>query len=161
MPSWLEVRAELPGHTPAEMNAVAIRSARLEDADQLARLFDQLGHPQPLDSLRGRLETLLGDARADVLVADDSGALIGAATYFFVPVAHDSGPWCRITTLIVDEACRGNGIGQTLVVAAEKAARDASCSRIEATSARHRTAAHRFYERLGYGQTSVHYLKRL
>jgi GNAT superfamily N-acetyltransferase len=143
------------------MTAVAIRSARLEDADQLARLFDQLGHPQTGDVLRGPLENVLADPRADVLVADDRGALVGATTYFLVPVAHDSRPWCRITTLVVDEARRGHGIGRLLVAAAETAAREAACSRIEATSALHRTGADRFYERLGYGRTSAHFLKRL
>jgi hypothetical protein len=48
-----------------------------------------------------------------------------------------------------------------LVAAAETAAREAACSRIEATSALHRTGAHRLYERLGYGRTSAHFLKRL
>jgi hypothetical protein len=114
------------------MTAVAVRSARLEDAEQLARLFDHLGHPQTGDALRGRLEGVLADPRADVLVADDGGSLVGAATYFLVPVAHDSRPWCR----------------------------DATCSRIEATSALHRTGAHRFYDELGYSRTSAHFLKR-
>jgi predicted N-acetyltransferase YhbS len=142
------------------MTTVAVRSARREDADQLARLFDQLGHPQAEDELRGRLESVLADPRADVLVATDAEALVGAATYFLVPVAHDNRPWCRITTLVVDKAHRGNGIGRMLVEAAEKAARHASCSRIEATSALHRADAHRFYERLGYRRISAHYLKR-
>jgi GNAT superfamily N-acetyltransferase len=142
------------------MSAVAVRSARLEDADQLARLFDQLGHPQAEDELRGRLEHVLADPRADLLVATDAEALVGAANYFLVPVVHDNRPWCRITTLVVDAAHRGHGIGQMLVEAAEKAARHASCSRIEATSALHRGGAHRFYESLGYRRTSAHYLKR-
>jgi len=33
----------------AEMTAAAVRSARLEDANQLAGLFGQLGHPQAGD----------------------------------------------------------------------------------------------------------------
>lgn len=143
------------------MTMVDVRSARLEDADRLVVLFDQLGHPQTRDGLRRRLEEMLGDPRADVLVADDSGTLVGAATYFFVPVAHDSRPWCRITTLLVDKAHRGLGIAGLLVEAAEAAARHAHCSRIEATSALHRSSAHRFYDRLGYGRTSAHFLKRL
>jgi len=145
----------------AEMAAVAVRSVRLEDVDQLARLFDQLGHPQTADGLRTALVGVLADPRADVLVADDDGAVVGAAAYFMVPVAHDSRPWCRITTLVVDEAHRGRGIGHTLVEAAEVAARDVGCSRTEATSALHRTGAHRLYERHGYCRTSTHFLKRL
>lgn len=143
------------------MGGAVIRSVRPGEAGRLARLFDQLGHPQTADALRERLERVLSDDRADVLVAEDDGVLVGAATYFFVPVAHDDRPWCRITTLVVDEARRGHGIGQKLVEAVEKAASDASCSRIEATSALHRTGAHRFYERLGYGRGSAHFLKRL
>jgi GNAT superfamily N-acetyltransferase len=143
------------------MTQVAVRAARLEDVDQLARLFDQLGYPQTADGLRSALEGVRADPRAGVLVADDGGAVVGAATYFFVPVVHDSRPWCRITALVVDEARRGDGIGRVLVQAAEAAARDAACSRIEATSALQRIRAHRFYKRLGFGRTSAHLLKRL
>ena len=138
-----------------------VRPARVEDAEQLARLFDQLGYPQPGEALRGALKTTLEDPRAAVLVADRDGALVGAATCYFVPVAHDSRPWCRITTLVVDEAHRGRGVGRMLLEAAERTARHAGCSRVEATSALHRTGAHRLYERLDYGRTSAHFLKRL
>jgi hypothetical protein len=48
-----------------------------------------------------------------------------------------------------------------LTEAAEQAARDIPCARIEATSALHRTGAHRLYQGLGYGRTSAHFLKRL
>ncbi|MGP0050027.1 MAG: GNAT family N-acetyltransferase [Solirubrobacteraceae bacterium] len=143
------------------MTALRARSVRLDDVDQLVVLFDQLGYPQSRDALRGAVETAVADPRAAVLVADDSGTLVGAATYFLVPVVHDSRPWCRITTLVVDEAYRRRGIGQMLADAAEAAARAAGCSRIEATSALRRTNAHRLYEKLGYGRTSAHFLKRL
>jgi GNAT superfamily N-acetyltransferase len=140
---------------------VIVRSARVDDVDQLARLFDELGHPQTNDGLAAALQAALADTRAGVLVADDTGALVGAATYFLVPVVHDGRPWCRITTLVVDEAHRNHGIGKRLVEGAEAAARHAGCSRIEATSALHRAGAHRLYDRLGYGRTSAHFLKRL
>ena len=104
---------------------------------------------------------MLADPRAEVLVAEDAGALVGAATYFFVPQVHKDQPWCRVTTLVVDEGHRGHGIGRMLLEAAERAAQEASCSRIEATSALHREGAHRFYEGIGYGRTSAHFLKRL
>lgn len=143
------------------MTSVTVRSARPEDAIQLARLFDQLGYLQTPDALRCAISSVLDDPRSDLLLAEDGGALVGAISCFFVPVAHDSHPWCRITALVVDDGRRGQGIGQRLVQAAEKAAREASCSRIEVTSALHRTDAHRFYERLDYARTSAHFLKRL
>jgi len=143
------------------MAAYALRSARVDDLARLARLFDQLGHPQPAGALRGSLESVLGDPRAGVIVAHSDGQLLGAAAFCFVPVPHETRPWCRITALVIDEAHRGDGIGRTLVEAVQVAARDAGCSRIEATSALHRADAHRFYVKLGYGQTSTHFLKRL
>lgn len=75
-----------------ECSGRSLSSARLEDADQLAGLFDQLGHPQRVETLRDSLVNVLADPRADVLVAAKSGALVGAVTYFLVPVAHDSRP---------------------------------------------------------------------
>lgn len=143
------------------MTQVAVRRARLQDVDALARLFHQLGHPRTADALRDTLDAVLADPRAGVLVADDGVAVVGAATYALVPVGHESRPWCRITALVVDETHRGRGIGQILVRAAEAAARAAGCSRIEVTSALRRADAHRFYDRLGYGRTSAHFLKRL
>jgi GNAT superfamily N-acetyltransferase len=143
------------------MTAMVVRSARVEDADQLVLLFDQLGRREAADGLSSRLEALLADPRADVFVADDGGAIVGLATYFLVPVAHEDGAWCRITALVVDEAHRGLGIGRTLVLATEAAAREAGCARIEATSALHRTRAHQFYDGLAYRRTSAHLLKRL
>ncbi len=74
------------------MTALRARSVRLDDVDQLVVLFDQLGYPQSRDALRGAVETAVADPRAAVLVADDSGTLVGAATYFLVPVVHDSPP---------------------------------------------------------------------
>jgi len=143
------------------MFSPCVRSAQFDDGEELARLFGQLGYPQAADSLRSRLESVLADPRAGVIVADDAGSLIGAATYFLVPVAHEAGSWCRITALVVDEDNHGRGIGRMLVEAAETAAREAACSRIEATSALHRAGAHGFYSSLGYVKTSAHFLKRI
>ena len=141
--------------------SVKIRLGDIADFEALAHLFCQLGYPEASEGLTERLETLLADPRADILVADDTHTLVGLATTFFVPVAHESGPWCRITALVVDVAHRGRGVGEALVVAAEQAARRAGCVRIEATSAVHRSDAHQFYEHLGYTRESEHFLKQL
>lgn len=70
----------------------------------------------------------------------------------------------RIVALVVSSACRGQGIGQQLVQAAENAAAELSCAVVEVTSARSRTDFHPFYQNLGYqdwGDRSVRYLKDL
>jgi GNAT superfamily N-acetyltransferase len=139
---------------------VAIRTARASDVDALAGLVAQLGYDQPAAALMPRLEAMISDPDASVLVAADDAAVVGAAMLQIVPVLHEPGGWCRVTMLVVDERHRGAGTGTALLAAAEDWARDSGCSRIEATSAERRADAHRFYLDRGYGQTSRHFLKR-
>jgi len=97
------------GNTGTEMPAATVRPAELTDVDGLISLLSQLGYPEAIDGLLNRLEMMLADPRAEVLVAEHAGALLGLATIFFVPVAHEISPWCRITALVVDEHHRGRG----------------------------------------------------
>jgi GNAT superfamily N-acetyltransferase len=143
------------------MNSVSVRSAGPADVRKLASLLRQLGHRQDVDSLRVRLEALLSDPRAGAVVASADDDVIGVATYFLVPVIHEDGAWCRITTLVIDELRRRQGVGRQLVAAVEKIAREAGCARLEVTSASHRATAHRLYDGSGFCQTSTHFLKRL
>ena len=55
-----------------------------------------------------------------------------------------------ITTLIVDERCRGMGLGKELVDALIKKSREYECKKIELDSGFHREETHKFYERLGF-----------
>jgi hypothetical protein len=59
------------------LSAVTVRPAEIADVDGLARLFLQLGYSGAGDGLPDRLEMMLADPRADVLVAEDGGALLG------------------------------------------------------------------------------------
>jgi aminoglycoside 6'-N-acetyltransferase I len=143
------------------MPKLEVRSAQANDADNLARLFRQLGYPEARDGLDERLEDILGDPRAEVFIAQNGQYVVGTVALFIVPVAHESGAWCRVTALVVDEDNRGRGIGEALMAAAESAARAAGCIRVEATSALDRLVAHEFYAALGYARESNHFLKRL
>jgi GNAT superfamily N-acetyltransferase len=55
--------------------------------------------------------------------------------------------------MVVDEAHRGQRIGEDLVRHAESLARAAGCYKLTLTSNKRRTDAHRFYERLGFART--------
>jgi GNAT superfamily N-acetyltransferase len=138
-----------------------IRPAVAEDAAGLAALFTQLGYPESGDGLAGRLASASIDPAQLLLVADDGGRLLGAAALAFVPVVHESRPWCRVSALVVAKDASGAGVGGGLMEAAERAAVEAGCSRIEATSRISRERAHAFYRRRGYATGSHHFLKRL
>jgi predicted N-acetyltransferase YhbS len=102
-----------------------------------------------------------GGGRSAALVAERDGSVVGLLTLHMVPVLHEPGDWCRITSLVVHPAARRSGVARALVTQAESRARAAGCARIEVTSALHRDGAHDFYRSQGYGRVSEHFLKRL
>jgi N-acetylglutamate synthase-like GNAT family acetyltransferase len=153
--------AELSKQQHEERPSVAqVRRAELSDIDSLVQLCEQLGYEVEAGEVKNRLSDLLEDPQSDVIVAE-TDKVAGLATIYYVPTLHEAGPWARITAVVVDENERGAKVGSALVEAAESAAREQGCSRIEATSAFHRENAHRFYKQHGYEQVAAHFLKRL
>ena len=96
-----------------------------------------------------------------VLVAELDGVLVGCLSTSVMRVLHRPAPVGRISMMVVDEALRSRGLGAVLVRAAEKVLAAQGCYMVEVTSHVRRTEAHRFYERLGYQQTSVRLAKEL
>jgi predicted N-acetyltransferase YhbS len=75
-----------------------------------------------------------------VLVAERAGRIVGLVTLHMVPVLHDPGDWCRLTSLVVRPSARRGGVARALVAEAESLARAAGW---------------------GYGRVSEHFLKPL
>lgn len=130
---------------------LVIRRALAADAPAIERLYRQLvGHPQV--SVRpDRLAALADDAGSVVLVADRSGEVCGTLLLCLcADVMFADQPFAVIENIVVDEACRGLGIGGHLLAHAEARCRDAGCSKIMLTSAASRTRAHRWFDRQGF-----------
>ena len=136
-----------------------IREARPDDAAPLARLIDELGYPATKGDVSARLQ-LLVERGEPPLIADLDG-VVGCLTWHMMHVLHRPRPVGRITMLVVAAQARSRGIGAALVEAAEARLREAGCGLIEVTSNRRRVDAHRFYDRLGYEQTSFRFGKSL
>jgi GNAT superfamily N-acetyltransferase len=56
----------------------------------------------------------------------------------------------QIEAVRVDEAYRGRGLGAAFITWAVSEARRLHCALVQLTTDKSRTAAHRFYERLGF-----------
>jgi GNAT superfamily N-acetyltransferase len=138
-----------------------IRTARLADAAELARLFTELGHPATEEDVRARWDAWQASGNIGLVVDGDSGELFGAATLHQTIVLHRAKPIGRISALIVDARYRAAGIGRALVDAAERMFTEAGCGTVEVTSNMRRTDAHAFYQRLGYELTSARFVKPL
>ena len=123
-------------------------------------MIGQLGYEVTPGEVAERLEAMHAEGRL-VLVAELDGAVVACLSTSVMRVLHRPAPVGRISMMVVDEGLRGGGIGADLVRAAEQPLAAQGCYMIEVTSHVRRTAAHRFYERLGYERTSVRLAKEL
>jgi predicted N-acetyltransferase YhbS len=142
------------------MSKPVIRTAAADDAHALERLIGQLGYEATAAEVAGRLAEMEREGRL-VLVAELEGWVVGCLSTSVMRVPHRPAPVGRISMMVVDEAMRSRGIGAELVRAAERALEAQGCYMVEVTSHVRRMDAHRFYERLGYGKTSVRLVREL
>ena len=137
-----------------------IRLARLEDTDALANLAGQLGYPSTVEQIRRRFEVLMekSDENA-VFVAEANGKILGWVHVHIYSLLVDD-PETEIGGLVVDEAARGQRIGEELMQAAEAWTLEKGCSSVYLRSNVIRTRAHEFYKRLGYSVVKSQYAFR-
>ena len=130
--------------------AIIVRLARLEDAETLAKLADQLGYPSTVEQVRKRFEVLSekSDENA-IFVAEADGKILGWVHAHIYNLLVDD-PETEIGGLVVDETARGQHIGEKLMQAAEAWTLEKGCSSVYLRSNVIRTRAHEFYKRLGY-----------
>jgi GNAT superfamily N-acetyltransferase len=143
------------------MNDCSIREAKLTDAPAIARLVTQLGYPTSSSEMENRLQTLLAHSDYITLVAEVSSTVVGLVGAYVGHAIEFTGTYGRLTVLVVDEQWRGHGIGKALMGRIERWLRGQGATRIVLTSGKQRAEAHRFYERLGYSETGVRFVKRL
>ena len=140
-----------------------IRESRLTDAESVSALSGQLGYPVSVEVIRERLQRLTDDPDHMVVVAcGPDGKIVGWMDVGIV-FHLQSGTYCEIGGLVVDESARKNGIGRELVAYAEKWAADRKIQRVLVRSNAKRADAHRFYLREKYElvKTSAVFEKRL
>jgi N-acetylglutamate synthase-like GNAT family acetyltransferase len=145
---------------PAGGPGPLIRDARVDDAQDVARLLDQLGYPTSATTVESRLERLciVGDR---VVVAELDGLVVGLAHLQVAPTIECDRPAAKIGALVVDEAHRGRGVGRALVEEMEAEARRRECEVLFLTTSERRADAHAFYERVGLEQTGRRYARTL
>lgn len=143
---------------------ITIRPVGVADAERVAVLLGQLGYPTEAARVRARLDDWLADPRSVLIAAEADGLVVGVAALHVMPLLEHDGRRGRLVALVVDDSCRGQGVGRRLVAEAEHEARGLGCRDLEITSSRARDAAHGFYRGLGYEDvcaTSARFLKAL
>jgi len=143
------------------MTAVTLRPAHEADAEHVASLLTELGYPSTAEGVKDRLSGALSSPRSCCLLARAENGVIGLMSAELIPYFPTGSKICRVTSLVVSSRHRSRGVGEKLMAAAAKFAREHGCSGIEVTSSERRVDAHRFYQRLGFVGTGLRFFQTL
>lgn len=141
--------------------SVVIREARLADAERLAELMQQLGYTIAPAKLADKIADFSKSHSDTVFVAELDDNLAGFISCHLTPLFHQPGSSGRITSLLVEQSVRNNGIGRRLVAEAESFFISQQCVKFEVTSGLERSETHWFYQTLGYQADNLRFIKNL
>jgi ribosomal-protein-alanine acetyltransferase len=102
-------------------------------------------------TIRRNLRNLLRTPSAYCAGAYHGGELVGSMVILF----RSNSQSARVHSLAVSPSLRGTGIGRRMMTAAEREARKRGCSRMRLEVRMDNISAIRFYEHLGFIDTSV------
>jgi GNAT superfamily N-acetyltransferase len=115
------------------------------------RASEDPSDPAPYEAA---LQEITDSPGATVLVAEEDGEVVGMCQVVTFRHLQQAGGLCaEIESMHVDERYRNRGIGGVLLTAAVDWARSMGCYRVQLTSNKARTAAHRFYLRHGFEES--------
>ena len=144
----------------SEQQAIEVHEAtEVDDAlmAAMARLIPQLSNSNPPPD-GDALEAIVSSDSSVLLLAVDPAAtgeeaILGAMTLVLFRIPTGLRAW--IEDVVVDEAARGRGVGETLNRAAIEWARGAGATTVDLTSRPSREAANRLYRRLGFQERAT------
>jgi GNAT superfamily N-acetyltransferase len=132
-----------------------IRPATAEDTPTVCRLirglaeYERLAHAVALDEERLRAHLFGPRPFAEVLLAEEAGAVVGYALFFHSYSTFLGQPGVFLEDLFVEPAHRGKGHGKALLRALARLAVERGCGRLEWAVLNWNEPAIRFYEALG------------
>jgi ribosomal protein S18 acetylase RimI-like enzyme/predicted double-glycine peptidase len=129
--------------------ALSVRPATLADLDALVALETQSFVTDRLS--RRQLRYMLTKARADTLLAEEGGMLLG----YILALYSRGTAVARIYSIAVSPQARGRGIGRALIDATEAAAWDKERAYVRLEIRRDNLASQALFERAGYRRFGV------
>ena len=139
------------------VNDLVIRRATAADVAAIVAMIadDQLGATrESLDDLTPYLrafERIDSDPNQVLVVAERNDEVIGTLQLTIIAgLSRQGSSRGNIEAVRVAGPARGSGLGTTLIEWAIEESRSRGCSLVQLTSDKSRTAAHRFYDRLGF-----------
>ena len=119
-----------------------------ELVEALARLVPQLSRSSPPPGPAEVAEIVASPATEILVARDDEGAIVGTLTLVLFRIPTAMRAW--IEDVVVDDAARGQGVGEALNREALRRAAERGARTVDLTSRPSREAANRLYRRLGF-----------
>jgi len=94
-----------------------------------------------------------------IFVGEQDGQVV-ALLHVYERPAFDKPPEVIVQALVVDQNCRGKGVGKAMMNRAERWAADRKFSTVALTSSVSRSGAHSFYNEIGYKVAATSHLFR-
>ena len=137
------------------MPDVTIREATQADLPALVKLFAQLSVDESGEislELAGRVWRRIGQyPNYRVYVGLVEEKIVGSFSLLILDqLGHMGRPSGIVESVVVERACRGQGVGRKMMDFAMDRCREARCYKMALSSNVKRTAAHAFYESLGF-----------
>ncbi len=94
---------------------------------------------------------IVTDPRQHFILAESDDSVVGFFQLSFIPGLSRKGAWRgNIESVRVAKSLRGKGLGEAMMRHAIGLCREKGCAAVQLTSDKQRSAAHRFYGRLGF-----------
>ncbi|QDD67265.1 N-acetyltransferase [Herbaspirillum seropedicae] len=120
-----------------------------------------MGYDSTAEEVGERIASVQRSSTDMVLVATSAEHVIGCISLHVMPLFHAAGFLGRVTSLVVDAGCRGQGIGKALMESANEWFVTNGCVKVEVTSGDQRESAHQFYESLGFSRDGQRFSKKI
>jgi ribosomal protein S18 acetylase RimI-like enzyme len=115
--------------------------------EAFGRLLPQLStRAAPLDA--DALSVIVSAPASTLLIARAGAEIVGTLTLVIFPIPTGIRAW--VEDVVVDEAARGQRVGEALTIEALRIARKAGARTVDLTTRPSREAAGRLYERVGF-----------
>jgi ribosomal protein S18 acetylase RimI-like enzyme len=123
---------------------------RLLADDELGSQREQVAEPLPAGYDQA-FAAIAADLNNHLIVAEQDGMVIGTMQLTIIPsLSFQGSRRLQIEAVRVDGRYRNQGIGRYMIQWAIEQAREKNCRLVQLTTHKSRTAAHRFYARLGF-----------
>lgn len=139
-----------------------VRNVDVDDLDAVLELYEAAGldarGENDRQAARAFFAQIIGRG-GQVLLLEHAGRAVGTLTLFVLPLlAHRGRSAALVEDVAVHPDMQGRGLGRRLMNEAMLRARAAGCYKLALSSNIVRTAAHAFYERLGFQRHGVSFV---